>query len=84
VIRLLYYSKNTANKSYYFRIYFNFSSSTLLIIVIDRIRIRSANLKKGKLLLLITGTKIECGGILSFVIEFPNYYNYTKEYNQNY
>jgi hypothetical protein len=80
---LPYYGKKPKliEESYYFRIHYNFDSGALLITAMDRISIGTAVLKPGHSLLLMTDTKIECGGVFDFIVEFPDC---AEEHEQNY
>jgi hypothetical protein len=68
-----YYRYKPSNKNHdCFRIHYNFNRGALLITAINKIMIGTAVLGKGKSLLVMAGTRIECGGVLAFVVKFPD------------
>ena len=80
-----YYSTKARDKNRdYFRIYYNFNSSALLITTLNKIRIRSAILGRNKFLLLIARITIKCKGSLAFIIKFLDLSNCAKDYKRNY
>lgn len=54
------YNNKTSDQKYYFYIRYNFNSGTLLIVTINRIKVRFITLKKNEFLFVILNTIIDC------------------------